>query len=118
MSWKPITIRALILAGGVGFTLAFWINWCNLIYQCGCASYWAGGADHCNIHQAGVHHCPWCTNATYGGMALAFTLACQGVAAFWPGLASAKSLLLTLAVSPLAAGVAGALIGVHAGYWS
>jgi hypothetical protein len=31
---------------------------CDLFFRCGCN--WLGAA-HCNIHTAGVPHCPWCT---------------------------------------------------------
>ena len=117
MTRRGLAIKTLILAAGVAFTLAFWINWCELIYQCGCTFYWAGAAAHCNIHQGGVRHCPWCTNPVYGGVALGVTLVCQLVAAFWPGVQYWRNLSLTIIASPAAAAVAGVAIGFWAGYW-
>ena len=118
MPWTRLAVKMLILAAGVAFTAAFSINWCDMIYQCGCTFYWAGAAAQCNIHQAGVQHCPWCENPTYGGVAFGFTLAVQALVAFWPGQAYLRALLFTLLASPLAAAAAGVAIGIHAGYWS
>lgn len=118
MPWKRLALKILILTVGVAFTAVFSINWCHLIYQCGCTFYWAGGAAHCNIHQAGVHHCPWCVSATYGGIAFGFTVLTQTVVAFWPGEAYLRRFLFVLLASPLAAAAAGVAIGIHAGYWA
>jgi len=37
---------------------------CGLMFQCGCTI--LTGDAHCNMHDRGVPHCPWCT----GGIAL------------------------------------------------
>ena len=53
-------------------TISVIYNVCHLLFQCGCTFPWAGGADHCNIHVAGVPHCPWCSHglgAFAGGLA-------------------------------------------------
>ncbi len=118
MVWKRLAFKMMILTAGVLFTAVFSINWCDLIYQCGCTFYWAGGAEQCNIHTAGVKHCPWCTNPTYGGIAFGFTMVAQTLVAFWPGEAYLKRFVFTLLASPAAAGLAGVGIGLHAGYWS
>lgn len=118
MPWTRLAIKVLILTVGIAFTAVFSINWCHMIYQCGCTFYWAGGAAQCNIHHATGPHCPWCSDATYGGIAFAFTLVVQTFVAFWPGTVYWRNLLLTLLASPLAAAVAGVGIGIHAGYWA
>ena len=118
MPWTRLAIKLLILSAGIAFTAAFFINWCNLVYQCGCTFYWAGAATQCNIHHADMRHCPWCSNANYGGLAFGFTLVVQTFAAFWPGTRYWRNFVLTLAVSPVAAAVIGVAIGVYAGYWA
>lgn len=45
------------------FAYATLLNVCQLLFSCGCRSWWTGAASHCNIHQAGMKHCPWCTLA-------------------------------------------------------
>lgn len=41
--------------------IATLLNLCDLIFQCGCHSWFTGAASHCNIHQLNSRHCPWCT---------------------------------------------------------
>lgn len=110
--------KTLIFGVGVVFTSQFFIVWCDLIYDCGCVMEMWGGATHCNIQQAGPPDCPWCADATYGGIAYGATIAGQGAAAFWPGPTAAfLRTAATLAASPVASGLAGLVIGVHSGYW-
>ena|SRR5581483_212500 len=47
-------------------TSVFFINFCNLIYRCGCRSLWAGADIACNIHVEHGHHCPWCSHGNAG----------------------------------------------------
>ena len=111
--------KAAIFSAGIAFTSQFFIVWCDLIYDCGCVMDMWGGADHCNIQQAGAPDCPWCADATYGGIAFGTTIAVQAAAAFWPGSAAlVMRTAATLAASPLASGLAGLAIGLHSGYWS
>ena len=58
--------RIAIAAAGFVFTSLFFINLCNIIFACGCASLWAGADAHCNIHDAGAGHCPVCSHGVTG----------------------------------------------------
>src|SRR4051812_19218336 len=63
--WRVIKkIAVFFISAAV--TCTFIINFCALIYNCGCHSFWADAADHCNIHMADMHHCPWCSIGTEG----------------------------------------------------
>ncbi len=109
--------KGLIFIAGAAFTSQFSIVWCDLIYDCGCTFEFWGGAAQCNIQDAGPPDCPWCADATYGGIAFFVTLGAQALTAFLPGLAGWKRLAATLAASPIAAGVVGLAIGIWSGYW-
>lgn len=107
-----------LFAAAAAFTGVFFINWCDLAYQCGCTFLWAGAADHCNIHNSNPPHCPWCANTSAGGMAFGFTLLVQALVVWRPGPVTTGRALAALAASPVAAGAAGMVIGLAAGYWS
>lgn len=102
----------------VGFTGVFFINWCDLVYQCGCTFLWTGASAQCNIHQAQPPHCPWCTNTTAAGGALIFTVLTQTALTWLPGPLTWLRAMAVFAASPIAAAAAGAVIGLAAGYWS
>lgn len=107
--------RAAIAAASVTVTYVFLINLCGLVFQCGCQSIWAGAADHCNIHQAGVRHCPWCSHGQTGYYAvLALILIPQLVVCCGPGRWNWR---LRLAVSLALFPVVGTLIGLVMGWW-
>ena len=110
--------KLAILAAALAFTSAFFIQWCDLIYQCGCTYDWAGGADHCNIRQAGPPDCPWCASRLYGGIAYFFVVGAQAAVALGPGRPTWGRLALALAASPAAAAVIGVAIGLWSGYWA
>jgi hypothetical protein len=68
--------RAAIAVGGLAFTSLFFIDLCNFVFACGCASLWSGADAHCNVHAAAGIHCPVCTlgaigyAVTFGAIAL------------------------------------------------
>lgn len=115
---KPLLSKALLFAGGAGFTGVFFINWCHMIYQCGCTFLWAGAEAQCNIHQAGPPDCPWCARMDLAGLAFFSVLGAQAVVSFWPGKLRWLRVAGTFAASPLSAAVTGWLIGLYVGYWS
>lgn len=51
----------------VGVTAVLFVNWCDVVFQCGCRSLWNGIAADCNIHAATGPHCPWCEHPLAGG---------------------------------------------------
>lgn len=117
---KPWRSGSLIFLISAAITCAFIINLCAAVYGCGCRSWWAGAAEHCNIHTPWIKHCPWCSMGTGGfAMVLAAILALQLLLSYrpkgWPP--SARFLLAVLAfpaIGTLAALVAGWLTG----YWT
>jgi hypothetical protein len=118
VSIKPSLFKLGLFVAAVAFTGVFFINWCDLIYQCGCTFLWAGGAEHCNIHNPEPPHCPWCANHAAGGTAFLLTIAAQAVVVWQPGPVTTARAAAALAASPVAAGIAGAAIGLAASYWS
>ena len=96
------------------------INFCNLVYQCGCRSLWNGAAVSCNIHQAGVPHCPWCIHGGLWGYA---TFGLIVVAQAWIAFRNAgpgflPRLGLALLAFPLLGCAMALLAGWWTGYWS
>jgi hypothetical protein len=105
-------IRAIVFAAAASVTCLLFINFCDLVYQCGCVSWWAGAADHCNIHAASPPHCPWCANALAGYSSFAAIIAAQALAAFVPGAWGAgRRLALALAAFPATGAVMAVLSG-------
>lgn len=59
-------------------TAVFWLQLCDLVYDCGCHGFWAGAADHCNVHTepaGSPHRCPWCVSPLAGGASFLGTAA-------------------------------------------
>ena len=108
--------KSLIFAASAALTSVFFINFCALVFQCGCRSLWAGADAACNIHRAGVHHCPWCEHNPalgYGGM-----IGLQALISFWPSGFSWPARLAAAALAfPLFGGVAALAYGLASGYW-
>ena len=100
-------------------TCVFVINFCALIYRCGCHSFWAGAADECNIHNSEMHHCPWCSIGTEGFAAIVLTIvAVQAALSFGPyGGGIAARLLSSLLAFPLAGSAIAVAMGIWQGYW-
>ena len=112
-------LRLLVFAAAVSITCLLFINYCNLVYQCGCVSWWAGAADHCNIHAALPPHCPWCANITAGSSSFVVVIAAQALAAFAPGgWGAGRRLALALAAFPVTGAVMGVFWGLYTGYWA
>jgi len=97
---------------------ALFMDFCGLVYGCGCRSIWAGAADQCNIHNMQPPHCPWCSIglAGWGGVYVLIVLS-QGAAVirsrryFWP-----LRLGFALAAFPLTGGVLAVVAGLATGY--
>ena len=97
-------------------TSVFFINFCAMVFQCGCRSLWAGADAMCNIHQPGMRHCPWCAqNPAWAYLAMVIP---QGVISFAPWAISTKTrIAASLAAFPVFGGIAAAVYGLATGYW-
>jgi hypothetical protein len=118
-SQPAFAAKLFIFLLSFGVTATFIINLCSSAFGCGCRSWWAGAAQHCNIHTAGVKHCPWCSYGNAGFLcALALILAPQFAISFWPGTPAWKyRLLLSLAAFPVFGALVALVYGLISGYW-
>jgi len=57
---------AAIVAGLA--SAALFLPLCNLVYDCGCSWFFAGGSTHCNIHNPRPPHCPLCIGNPLDGL--------------------------------------------------
>jgi hypothetical protein len=120
LSPKPTTWRVAIAVAAAAFTSVFFIDFCNLVYQCGCRSLWAGAAAACNIHTHGVRHCPWCSIGPAGAILIwVSVVSSQIVVALRSGYSRLYSTALaSFAMFPLVGGVLAVGFGLWFGYWS
>jgi hypothetical protein len=119
----PIRVLAQGLAvflATAAVTSMLFIDFCHLVFQCGCRSWWSGAAEACNIHIAGVPHCPWCTSGGFSGyLGYGAILIAQAAISFWPGSLTAVGRVLgSLAAFAVVGGIAALLAGLATGYWS
>jgi len=112
--------KAGIALFAVAVTCVLFINYCDLMYNCGCTWLWAGAADHCNIHNPQGRHCPWCTIGLTGSLLVwLFMVIPQVAIAFWPASWSmGKRLLLAVLAFPVAGLIPGVTLGLWHGYWN
>lgn len=78
IGWTADTLAALTLAGVTFHPL------CNLVFRCGCAWFFAGAAEHYNIHDPAPPNCPPCNEVvagvTFGAAMIAgWLLAVRGI---------------------------------------
>ncbi len=101
-------------------TSAFIIDFCGLVYGCGCESWWKAGSQHCNIHNASGKHCPWCTHSGSGFMVGGiFIFGAQGWLSFRPRSWSwPKRLAAAILAFPVVGTIAAIVIGIVQGYWN
>jgi hypothetical protein len=113
--WGRLSIAAIAFL----CTSVFFINFCDLVYRCGCRSLWNGAAQHCNIHQPHARHCPWCNHGEAGyGAIFAAILVPQFAVAWWLRRPRwVVRLALTAAVFPVWGFVVAAAVALWDGYW-
>ena len=119
----PLTRRLLgptvALAVCAGISALFIIDYCDLLFDCGCRSLWAGAAEHCNIHDPTTRDCPWCAAGLWGVLLpLGGVIAGQAVVLLAPGrLALRWRIAAALAAALVIGGGFGLGFGLAAGYW-
>ncbi|BDC51256.1 hypothetical protein F183_A35720 [Bryobacterales bacterium F-183] len=98
----------------------FFINFCDLVYRCGCRSLWDGADTHCNRHApAGHKHCPFCSHGYagyavfFGGIALSQLAAIRALT----GRGIIVQLIAGLVTFPIAGGLIALAVGLLDGYW-
>jgi hypothetical protein len=99
-------------------TCLFFINVCDLIFDCGCRSLWAGADAMCNVHLADSRHCPICSHGIVGYtvVMVAVTAPQLAVSAWLPAAVSTR-VIACLALFPAGMAVVGLLLGIYEGYW-
>jgi hypothetical protein len=113
------TARWLVLLLLAALSGVFVIDLCDMVYACGCRSWWAGAEAACNIHAPEPPHCPWCAAGWWGVVGpLGAIVGAQALVLLWPGSASllARALLATAAFPAVGTTVA-VLWGMIVGYW-
>ncbi len=110
--------RLVCLGLALGVTSVFFIQYCHLIFECGCQALWAGGSATCNIHAPAPPHCPWClSEGSYGYLSMWGIFAAQAGITLWPGTFGKWRVLALFLAFPLVGGVAGLAAGLATGYW-
>lgn len=100
-------------------TSVFFIDFCNLVYACGCRSLWAGADASCNIHTPGAKHCPWCSIGLLPSVGV-WAAIVGSQAAVWFGFPRLPLLLRgfgTFAAFPVTGGILAIAVGLWTGYW-
>jgi hypothetical protein len=111
--------RILVFCASAALTCIFIIDFCALMFQCGCQSWWAGAAEVCNVHMEDVHHCPWCAIGDLGfaGIVVAI-VGVQALLSFspfrwnWP-----KRLIVSMVAFPAMGTALGVALGMWKSYW-
>ena len=104
----------------VAVTSVVFVDFCDLLFACGCDALWSGGVAGCNIHEAAGPHCPWCEHPLLGGgVAFLSVLAAQAWAIFGPvRIGLPVRLALAFGALPAVGGAAGLLQAWLWGYWN
>jgi hypothetical protein len=114
----PRRSRWLLAGAALVVTSVLFLDFCNLMYACGCRSWWAGADALCNIHDAHARHCPWCSIGLIGSSSLWLAIV---AAQTWIALRLSGGwvvrALLTFGMFPVLGGVLAVAIGSAQGYW-
>lgn len=121
---RTLSLRVLVFAAAATAAAVLFLDLCDLFYDCGCVSLWAGGAAHCNIQTPGPPDCPYCAHPRVAYGALFGTIAVQGAVLFLParkrGGGGRGGLLLRTAAAvlaiPLVVGAVAGVLGLLTGY--
>lgn len=77
LRWRRRAVLAAITVAIVSLTFH---ATCDLVFDCGCSWFFAGGTHTCDIHVAGPPDCPVCTSVAAGTAFSAALLAAWGAA--------------------------------------
>lgn len=110
----------LIALSAIAVTSLFFLDICNLFFQCGCTHLWAGAAAHCNIHNPTGKHCPWCSVGQVGyGLIYAGIVIPQTFLSFFPRRWNLLArLAAALAAFPIIGALQALVLGLVYGYWT
>jgi len=111
--------RLRCFAGAATVTSVFFIDFCALVFRCGCASLWRGADAHCNVHSAFGRHCPWCAHGLAASIIpWALIVAAQAVVSLCPrSMNAAPRLVAAIVMFPVAGGIVALGYGLVTGYW-
>ena len=115
----PLRSRWLLAISAAVVTSVLFLDFCNLMYACGCRSWWAGADAMCNIHHADARHCPWCTIGLSGSFAVWLAIVgTQASFALRSGGGWFVRSLTTFGTFPFLGGIIALAIGWAQGYWA
>ena len=110
--------RWLLALAAAVVTSVLFLDFCDLMYACGCRSLWAGADAMCNIHNAHSRHCPWCSIGVSGGVAVWLAIiGAQSMLALRTGGGWILRSLTTFGAFPVTGGLIAIAIGIAQGYW-
>ena len=117
---RPWVVNITVALFAATVTSVFFLDLCNLIFQCGCDHLWGAQDARCNIHNPTGRHCPWCSFGVAGYSILySGIVGVQFVLAFRPRRWHwTHRLTAAVAAFPVLGGLLGVLLGRATGYWS
>ena len=114
-----VKTKAWVALAAATVTSVLFLNYCSLIYQCGCEGVWGTLDRHCNIHAEG-RHCPVCL-LPFGGQVAVWAMMVipqVGVSFRRANWSVMTRLLLALGTFPVAGLVPTIGLGLWTGYWN
>ena len=111
-------VRVAVVALGAALTHVFFVQFCDILFGCGCRALWAGADVACNVHNSQPPHCPWCLDGgVYGTGSFGAIIVVQIGLGASPGIGLAARAIAILAAFPVIGALAGLLAGLLTGYW-
>lgn len=118
MTSRKVAARLAVLAAAAGIAHVFFVQFCDLLFRCGCEALWAGAAQHCNIHNAAPPHCPWCLDdGILGQLSFWAIVVSQCGLTLWPGRFGAARAVAAFLAFPAVGAIGGLLAGLSTQYW-
>ncbi len=110
--------RIAVFGVAAGITFVGFIQYCDLLFDCGCRPLWDGAAALCNVHNAEPPHCPWCVgDGELGTWSFRAILFGQGLVAVIPGRFGWVRAAAVLLAFPAVGGIGALASGIVVGYW-